>query len=113
MRARQEPGTIEGPVRLRVYWGRVWPTLYLRRELLRRQGISISSMTPNDDKSVDIVIDIEVALDVVAELRSVLGVAGAVRIPLADGEDMPTYCVFIDERRMSAIQTQADTPSGE
>ena len=107
MRARQE----KAPVRLRVYWGRVWPTIYLRRELLRRLGISISSMTPNDDKSVDIVVDIEVALDVVAGLRSVPGVSGAVRIPLADSEDMPTYCVFIDERRMSAIQAQADTPS--
>ncbi len=112
MRARQEPG-MTGPVRLRVYWGTVWPVLYLRRELLRRLGISISSMTPNDDKSVDLVIDIEVAMDVVAGLRSVPGVAGAVGIPLADGEDKPTYCVFIDERRMSAIQAQADTPSDE
>ncbi len=100
-----------GPVRLRVYWGRVWSTLYLRRELLRRLGLNISSMTPNDDRSVDIVIEVEVALDVVAGLRSVPGVAGAVRIPLADDEDKPTYCVFIDERRMSAIQTQTDTPS--
>ncbi len=112
MRAWQERG-MTGPVRLRVYWGRVWSVLYLRRELLRRLGLSISSLTPNDDKSVDIVIDIEVALDVVAGLRSVPGVAGAVRIPLADGEDEPTYCVFIDERRMSAIQAQADAPSGE
>ena len=110
MSARQEP-MMTRPVRLRVYWGRVWSTLYLRRELLWRHGISISSMTPNDDKSVDIVIDVEVALDVVAGLRSVPGVAGAVRIPLADGEDMPTYCVFVDERRMSAMQAQADTPS--
>jgi hypothetical protein len=102
-----------GPVRLRVYWGGVWSTLYLRRELLGRLGLSISSMTPNDDKSVDIVIDIDVGLDVVAGLRSVPGVAGAVGIPLADGEDMPTYCVFIDERQMSAIQAQADTPSDE
>ena len=102
-----------GPVRLRVYWGRVWSILYLRRELPRRHGISISSMTPNDDKSVDIVVDVEVALDVVARVQSVPGVAGAVRIPLADGEDMPTYCVFIDERRMSTIQAQADTPSDE
>ena len=112
MRARQEPG-LTGPVRLRVYWGRVWSTLYLRRELLRRLGISLSSLTPNDDKSVDFVVDIEVALNVVAGLRSVPGVAGAVRIPPADGEDMPTYCVFIDERQMSAIQAQADTTSDE
>ena len=70
MRARQEPG-MTGPVRLRVYWGRAWSTIYLRAELLRRHGISISSMTPNDDKSVDIVVDIVVALDVVAGLRSV------------------------------------------
>ncbi len=82
-----------GPVRLRVYWGRVWSTLYLRRELLWRLGISISSMTPNHDQSVDIVIETEAGLDVVAGLRSVPGVAGAVRIPLADGEDMPpTAC---------------------
>ncbi|MCH8186803.1 MAG: hypothetical protein IH862_11960 [Chloroflexi bacterium] len=112
MRSFQKPGTT-GPVRLRVYWGGVWSTLYLRRELLRRLGLSISSMTPNDDKSVDIVIETEAGLDVVAGLRSIPGVAGAVRIPLADGDEMPTYCVFIDERRMSAIQTQADTPSGE
>ena len=110
MRAKQEPGTT-GPVRLRVYWGRVWSTLYLRRELLRRVGVSLSSLTPNDDESVDIVVETEVALDIVAGLRSIPGVAGAVRIPLADGEDMPTYCVFIDERRMSAIQAQADTHS--
>lgn len=102
-----------GPVRLRVYWGRVWSTLYLRRELLWRLGISISSMTPNHDESVDIVIETEAGLDVVAGLRSVPGVAGAVRIPLVDGEDTPTYCVFIDERRMSAIQANADTPSEE
>ncbi len=102
-----------GRVRLRVYWGRVWSILYLRRELVRRRGLSISSMTPNDDKSVDIVIETEVALGIVAELRGVPGVAGAVRIPLADGEDIPTFCVFIDERRMSAIQAQADTPSDE
>ncbi len=102
-----------GPVRLRVYWGRVWSTLYLRRELLWRLGISISSMTPNHDQSVDIVIETEAGLDVVAGLRSVPGVAGAVRIPLVDGEDTPTYCVFIDERRMSAIQASADTPSDE
>ncbi len=102
-----------GPVRLRVYWGRVWSTLYLRRELLWRLGISISSMTPNHDQSVDIVIETEAGLDVVAGLRSVPGVAGAVRIPLVDGEDTPTYCVFIDERRMSAIQANADTPSDE
>ena len=102
-----------GPVRLRVYWGRVWSTLYLRRELLWRLGISISSMTPNHDQSVDIVIETEAALDVVAGLRNVPGVAGAVRIPLVDGEDTPTYCVFIDERRMSAIQANADTPSDE
>ena len=102
-----------GSVRLRVYWGGVWSTLYLRRELLRRHGTSISSMTPNHDKSVDLVIDTEVALDVVAGLRSVPGVTGAVRIPLADGEDMLTYCVFIDERRMSSIQAQADTPSDD
>ena len=112
MRARQGP-EMTGPVRLRVYWGGVWSTLYLRRELLRRHGISISSMTPSDDKSVDFVIDIEVALDIVAGLRSVPGVAGAVRIRHADGEDKPTYCVFIDERRMSAIQAQADTLSDE
>ncbi len=112
MRARQEPG-MTGPVRLRVYWGRIWSVIYLRRELLRRLGINISSLTPNDDKSVDIVIDVEVALDVAAGLRSVPGVAGAVRIPLADGEDEPTYCVFIDERQMSGIQAQADTPSDE
>ena len=112
MRARQEPMST-GPVRLRVYWGRAWSTLYLRRELPRRLGLSLSSITPNDDKSVDIVIETEVDLDVLAGLRSVPGVAGAVRIPLADGEDMPTYCVFIDERRMSAIQAQADTPSDE
>ena len=109
MRTRQETGT----VRLRVYWGRVWPTIYLRHELLRRLGISISSMTPNDDKSVDIVIEIEAALDVVAGLRSVPGVSGAVRIPFGDSEDVPTYCVFIDERRVSAIQAQSDTPSDE
>ncbi len=112
MRARQEPG-MTGPVRLRVYWGRVWSTLYLRRELLRRLGVRILSMTPNDDKSVEIVIDIEVALDVVAGLRSVPGVSGAVGIPHADSEDMPTYCVFIDERRVAAIQAQTDTPSDE
>ena len=102
-----------GPVRLRVYWGGVWSTLYLRRELLWRLGISISSMTPNHDQSVEIVIETEAGLDVVAGLRSVPGVAGAVRIPLVDGEDTPTYCVFIDERRMSAIQANADTPSDE
>ena len=102
-----------GPVRLRVYWGRVWSTLYLRRELRWRLGISISSMTPNHDESVDIVIETEAGLDVVAGLRSVPGAAGTVRIPLVDGEDTPTYCVFIDERRMSAIQANADTPSEE
>ena len=102
-----------GPVRLRVYWGRVWSTLYLRRELLWRLGISSSSMTPNHDQSVEIVIETEAGLDVVAGLRSVPGVAGAVRIPLVDGEDTPTYCVFIDERRMSAIQAHTDTPSEE
>ena len=102
-----------GPVRLRVYWGRVWSTLYLRRELLWRLGISISSMTPNHDESVDIVIETGAGLDVAAGLRSVPGVAGAVRIPLVDGEDTPTYCVFIDERRMSAIQASADTPYDE
>ncbi len=112
MTARQEL-VPTGPVRLRVYWGRVWSIVYLRRELTPRLGVSISSLTPNDDKSVDIVIETEVDLDVVAGLRSVPGVAGAVRIPLADGEDMPTYCVFIDERRMSAIQAQPDTPSDE
>ena len=112
MGARQEQG-MTGPVRLRVYWGRVSSILYLRRELLWRLGIGFSSMTPNDDKSVDIVIDIDVALDVIAGLRGIPGVAGAVRIPLVDREDTPTYCVFIDERRMSAIRAQADTPSDE
>ena len=91
---------------LRLYWGSVVSALYLRRALRRQVDVSVSWMKPNEDDSVDLVIDVSGALDIAGWLRNLDGVTGILRVPTRSPEDAPTYCVFLDEEQIAALQAQ-------
>ena len=102
----QKPATTH-QVTLRLYWGKVVSALYLRRALRRQVDVSVSWMTPNEDHSVDLVIDVSGALDILGWLRGLAGVSGIFRVPDRSQENAATYCVFLDEEQIAALQAQA------
>ena len=87
--------------------------LYLRRALRRQVDASITWMTPNEDHSVDLVIDVSSALDIAGWLRNLDGVTGIFRVPTRSLEDAPTYCVFLDEEQIAALQAQSGSQSDD
>ena len=100
-------------VTLRLYWGTVVSALYLRRALRRQVDVSVSWMMPNQDRSVDLVIDVSGALDIVVWLRDLAGITGIFRVPNRSLQDAPTYCVFLDEDQIAALQAQAGSQSDD
>ena len=103
---KRKPATTR-QVTLRLYWGRVVSALYLRRTLRRQVDVSVSWMKPNEDDSVDLVIDVSGALDIAGWLRNLDGVTGIFRLATRSPADASTYCVFLDEEHIAALHAQA------
>ena len=112
MMHKRKPATTR-QVTLRLYWGRVVSALYLRRELRRQVEASITWMTPNEDSSVDLVIEVSGTLDIAAWLWNLDGVTGIFRVPTRSLKDASTYCVFLDEEQIAALHAQAEFQSDD
>ena len=53
------------------------------------------------------------ALDIIGWLRGLAGVTGVFRVPTRGPEDAPTYCVFLDEEQIEALQAQTGSQSDD